>query len=76
MARVFSENGFVGHVFPDDHNPPHVHVFKAGSEIRINIETFGFEGPHSMSDRDANAALDLVIKHSALCWKKWRQFHG
>jgi hypothetical protein len=39
MPMVIREGGFEVRMFYDDHPPPHAHVVKAGSEVRVNLIT-------------------------------------
>lgn len=76
MARVFRENGFTGQVWPNDHQPPHVHVRNANGEVRVDLTTFEVMSVQGMSRREERQAVDLVKLYLEACWTKWRQFHG
>jgi Domain of unknown function (DUF4160) len=59
MATVHSERGFASHVFPNDHQPAHVHVVKGGAEMRIDVsgdepEPIALRGKEQMSDKQIN----------------------
>jgi hypothetical protein len=56
-------------VFDEDHNPPHVHVYKSGSRIKILLTPVAYEGDinrpksardhryqGSLSDKEVNRA--------------------
>jgi hypothetical protein len=80
MSTILNKDGFRVCIYPNDHNPAHVHVFKAGGETRIKIGSQG-EAPkwitiHSMSDKDAIKALELVAENQADLLKKWQEYHG
>lgn len=81
MAEVFRKDGFIVVVWPDDHHPPHVHVFKAGAQVKIAIGRPGLELPRILDDKtmtrqDRKEALKLVIQHQAICLAKWETLHG
>lgn len=82
MALVANEDGYQLHVWPNDHPPPHVHVRRAGAEMRIEIGTLVGEAPKWMShskgilEADVRFALRLVHKHQSACLTMWRRFHG
>lgn len=81
MARVFSEGGFLGHVWPNDHIPPHVHVYRDGKEMRIAIGEPGVTPPWiydagDMPTYDQKEALKVVGNSQAKCLAKWREFHA
>jgi serine phosphatase RsbU (regulator of sigma subunit) len=35
MPTIIRERGFEVMIYPNDHRPPHVHVWKAGKEARV-----------------------------------------
>ncbi len=37
MAAAIREDGLRFQVWPNDHPPPHVHVYVEGEEVRINL---------------------------------------
>ena len=80
MPTVLRSNGFAVRIYPDDHLPPHVHVFRGGDSVKINLGTAEvrpwIERIVGMSDRDAVAALQLVIAHRAQLRRAWRRIHG
>jgi hypothetical protein len=80
MPTILKQDGFSVRIYPNDHFPSHVHVFKAGGEAKINL---GSETEHpslvecwGMSDKDAGKALELVIAHQKELLEKWREIHG
>ena len=38
MVTVHRAHGFRFVIFPNDHSPPHVHVFGQGGEVKIVLE--------------------------------------
>jgi hypothetical protein len=64
----------------DDHDPPHVHVFKAGGQAKIALGS-GDTLPslimvQGMSAKIAKAALAIVIENQADLLEKWEEYHG
>lgn len=80
MPEVFREDGFSVVVYPADHIPPHVHVWKASGEVKIllgDAETApSLDENLGMSKKDARRALTLVIENLAACRAKWEEIHG
>lgn len=79
MPKVFDESGFRGQIYTDDHEPPHIHVFKAGAEIIVLL--LGDQAPairrnKGMSLRDAKRALALVAEHQEEALRIWEEIHG
>jgi hypothetical protein len=80
MATVHSEKGFVFHVFPNDHQPAHVHVVKGGVEMRIDVsgdepEPIALRGKERMSDKQINQALDIAEANYQKLQDGWKRFH-
>lgn len=80
MALVVEEDGFRIMVLTrNEHNPPHVHVYRAGGECRVKIG----ESPAMLWDvkggltlKEASKAEALVRKHQAACLRKWEEKNG
>ena len=82
MPTVKREQGFAIKVNTrGEHNPPHVHVFKAGGEIRVKLgddETAPsyWDEKRPMALQDKVKAVLLVDKYRAECLEVWRKFNG
>lgn len=50
-------------IFTNDHGPPHVHVFKAGTEAVIDLDPLRIRDNYRMSRVDLRAAVDLVAEN-------------
>lgn len=78
MPTVFRSNGFIFVVYPNDHEPPHVHVFKAEAELIINLGSGG-EDPkirevYRMRSRDIATALTITRSNNDLFLESWKEF--
>ena len=77
MPTVIREAGFEVRIYILDHPPPHVHVWKAGAVVKIDLarhETVEVVG--EISDRDIGRAERLVAKNSARLRREWANLHG
>lgn len=77
MPNIFTKNGFRIVIYPNDHEPIHVHIHKAGSEIRINVlnlKPMSVKG--SIGNRDIKKALKLVEEQQKLIIEKWCEING
>jgi uncharacterized protein len=80
MPTILREQGFRVVIYPNDHLPSHVHVFKGSGEVRIEL---GDEesAPSLMTitgqinDKDVAKALYLVKENQAKLLEKWREIH-
>jgi hypothetical protein len=67
-------------IWPNDHDPAHVHVFSADGEAKIAMgEPHG--RPRLIDNRrmkrsDLSKALEGVFENRLLLMEKWRKFHG
>ena len=64
----------------DDHDPPHIHAFKAGGQAKIalgNLEvTPSLIFVQGMSAKDARKAIELVTENQVELLEEWKEFHG
>ena len=78
MPQVLEQNGFRVMIYPDDHRPAHVHIYKSGLiVIRLNNRRTlpSIREIVGMSRKDARDALLLVIEHKKMLVKEWRKIH-
>lgn len=83
MPEVFRTGGYIVVVYPNDHDPPHVHVLRAGREVRIAIGAPGEVPPRvygpksSMTRQEQKEAVRLVAERQAECLAVWEETrHG
>lgn len=79
MPTVLKKDGFKVVIYFNDHIPAHVHVFKAGSEIKIDVEQeipTIMEISGDISNKDVTKAYELVKKHQKDLFKRWMEIHG
>ena len=76
MPTIIKQDGFRIVIWPNDHLPPHIHVFKGDAEVKIELvepRIFNVEG--KISNKDLAKALSLVIEHQVELLKKWKKIH-
>ncbi|WP_404784261.1 DUF4160 domain-containing protein [Altericista sp. CCNU0014] len=80
MPQVLRHNGFRVVIYPNDHLPCHVHIFKGSGEVRINLggkdtspTLMTITG--QISDKDVVKSLCLVKEHQADLLAQWRKIH-
>jgi hypothetical protein len=81
MPTIIREGGYRVVIYPNDHSPPHAHVLKGESEIRVDLGSkdnlptlITIRG--SISNREVAKGLGLVIRNQELCLNRWREIHG
>ncbi len=80
MPTVLRQDGFNFVIYPDDHEPSHTHVKKAGTEVVINLGNEN-TGPHErenegMSTQNRRKALQLAGERQAYLIAQWRRLNG
>jgi hypothetical protein len=80
MPSVLTEAGFRVMIFVNDHLPMHVHVFKGGGQVVINL---GGERAaprvrenRRMDRRDERRALQIVGANQEFLIAEWRRING
>ena len=77
MPTIIREDGYEVRIYTLDHPPPHVHVAKAGSVLKIDLATCHvIEIVGTISDREVRRAELLVMKHVLLLKDEWTKIHG
>jgi hypothetical protein len=79
LPTVLRVDGFEVRVYTDDHEPAHVHVFRAEGRARIRLPT-GSAGAvvteARMGTADLRRAVAIVNEYADLLRFEWRRFHG
>ena len=77
MPTFVRRAGFEIRIYSLDHAPPHVHVFKAGAVLKIDLSTcMVTEIVGDISDRDVRRAERLVAGHAEGLRLEWERMHG
>jgi hypothetical protein len=76
MGTVHRESGFTFRIWSEDHEPPHVHVWKGGGRARIDLWPVAFRDQRGMKHNDIVRAVAIVQKHRDMMLNEWREIHG
>jgi hypothetical protein len=76
MPTIHRQDGFAVMVYTDDHLPAHVHVWKAGGEVVINLDDASIREINDMGRRDVRRAVEVVKANQELFRRRWRGIHG
>lgn len=77
MVTVHRAYGFRFVVFPNDHSPPHVHVFGQGGEAKIVLAGLGrVDWVVGMSRADLRRVMLEVRREREQLIAAWRRIHG
>ena len=80
MPTVHQEDGFDFMIYTFDHEPAHVHVFKGGEEVVINLGD-AENGPSirdnkDMKKKNAKKATRIAESRQNFLLEKWEEIHG
>lgn len=77
MPTVLREAGFEVRIYTLDHPPPHVHVWKAGAVLKIDLATHEvIEIVGAISDKEVTRAERLVARNATRLEREWMRIHG
>ena len=82
MPTVLNVDGFQVRILvpPREHGPAHVHVWKAGTVVVINLrdgdQPLGIRKVRGMRTADVVAAFRLVETNVEMLLEQWRKYHG
>ena len=77
MPTVLREAGFEVRIYTLDHPPPHVHVWKAGAVLKIDLTTYeAIEIVGTISDKEVKRAERLVARNAVRLRREWTRIHG
>jgi Domain of unknown function (DUF4160) len=79
VPTILNINGFRFIIWPADHEPPHVHVFKGKGEVKINIGNDD-EAPrlitiYGLTKQEVRQAWEIVAEHQEVLLTAWRRIH-
>jgi hypothetical protein len=76
MVRVLDEDGFQVQIWLNDHEPAHVHVYRAEGLVVINVAPLQVRAAHDVGRRDVRRAMELVSGNQLYLLRRWREIHG
>ena len=62
-------------IYSRDHEPPHVHVWRAEAELIVSLNPIEIRENNGMSPSDVRKAITLVEDHQVKLLLEWRRFH-
>ena len=69
--------GYDVRMYPADHDPPHVHVFKGGRQIKIDLESMQvISATHDFHSREIGQIIKLLREHEELLLSVWEHLRN
>lgn len=63
-------------IYPNDHEPAHVHVIGPGWRVVINLLGPEIRETINCADHEARSVLREIADHTDELMKEWRRIHG
>lgn len=61
-------------MYPADHDPPHVHVWKGGRQVKIDLESMDvISTKHKFNGREIAQIINLLREHESLLLGVWER---
>ena len=76
MPTVLRHNGFRVVMFPNDHRPPHAHVYDGDGSVVIEFDPVAVREVLGMRQQTVPRAVRLVAESREFLMAKWRKIHG
>lgn len=80
MPTVLRQDGFNIIIWTDDHAPSHIHVFRAGEELVVNLgdTQTGIEIRENkgMKRKNIRRAVDIIEANQLFLLQEWERIHG
>jgi hypothetical protein len=76
MARIYVEDGFQVHLWPNDHAPAHVHIYRGEGLAIINLATLELRAAYDMKPPDVRRSMEIAQEYRVRFLKEWRRMHG
>lgn len=77
---IHRERGFAFVLNTDDHEPPHLHLFKSEWEAKIALGDLKTRpwviDPGRMPGHEVREAIRLVMRNQGRFLAEWRKYHG
>lgn len=76
MPTLINERGFRVVMYFNDHDPPHVHVKRAGNEARVQIDPVMIMDNYSYNQNELKLILGIIEKHQTMLMDTWNLYFG
>jgi len=74
MPTVFRKDGYRFFFFSDEHLPKHIHIEKAGSYLRIDLENLNVTHRYNISQKEIKRVLAIVQKERESLLGAWDEY--
>jgi hypothetical protein len=75
MPTIWSERGFEFMIHTNDHEPVHVHAYKAGGVALINVVDLELRKVINMKKQDVRLAMRIIATQREFFLREWKRIH-
>ena len=75
MSTVHRESGFTFRIWSNDHAPPHIHAWKGGAVVVVELDPIAVREVKDMKANDIVRAVRIVEAQREKMLSKWRELH-
>ena len=72
---VLRKEGYQVKIYPNDHPPAHVHVFRGGDQARITLDPVGIQNNWRFNEREIAKILNIINDYQSLLLAEWDKYH-
>jgi hypothetical protein len=76
MPTIYSEGGIRFVIWPNDHEPPHVHAFSADGQANIRISPLELWSVDNMPPKIVKKVLAIATTRQQAFLAEWEKIHG
>ena len=71
------QHGYDVRMYPGDHDPPHVHVWKGGRQVKIDLESMDvISTSHDFKSREIRQIIILLREHESHLLSVWERLRN
>jgi len=74
MPTILKIDGWRFFFFSDEHTPEHIHIEKADSYARIEIESLLVTDSYNLNSKELKKLLQLVKQHNKELKEAWNEY--
>ncbi len=76
MGEIFRFKNLKFKIWPNDHKPSHVHVYRPEAHAKINLETLEVIQSTGFTENDLKIILQQIFIRRFKIQEKWNEIHG
>ena len=74
MPTILKIDGFRFFFFSDEHSPEHIHIEKADSYARIELDTLKVTDSYNLNSKELKKLLKLVSENKSQLLGAWNEY--